>query len=422
MRFRRPKDDLMFDKELNGNLSRRRFVKGAAALAFAQCAARMPMAARSQAKAGRVLAYVGTYTGAFGAGSNGEGIYRFEMDTVSGELLHRTLVAKTPSPSWIAIHPSRKYLYAVNEVADFHGSSGSVTAFAVNTERGDLSPLNSVSSEGTGPAHLSIDATGKFAFVANYAGGSIAVLPIRGDGSLDSAVDIHRDSSFIGSAHATNAPTESFAISGHDAPHAHMILPDPQKKFVLATDLGQDKIYTYRFDQATGKLLAPQTRAFVSLPSGDGPRHLAFHPSGEWVYSIQEEASTVAVFKYDSAAGSLTALQTISILPAGFAGTSFASEILVSPDGKFLYAANRLHDTIAAFSINPNGELKWLGETSTMGDYPGQCRIDPTGNFLYACNRRSDCITSFKIDRSTGLLAFTGRYTAAGSPGSITFL
>ncbi len=160
----------------------------------------------------------------------------------------------------------------------------------------------------------------------------------------------------------------------------------------------------------------------VSLPSGDGPRHFAFHPNGHWMYSIQEEASTIAFFHFDPDAGALTVQQTISALPAGFAGTSFASEIQVSADGKFLYSANRLHDSISVFSIAANGTPELIGETSTMGDYPRHCRIDPTGNFIYSCNQRSDSITSFRIDRHTGLLTFTGRYAPVGSPAIITFL
>jgi 6-phosphogluconolactonase (cycloisomerase 2 family) len=370
----------------------------------------------------RTLAYVGTYTGAVGSGNNGEGIYLFEMNVSTGELTRRKLVAKTPAPSWIAIHPSRKFLYAVNEVSDYHGHSGSVSAFAIDEASGDLTALNVVSSEGAGPCYLSIDASGKYAFVANYDGGSVAVLPILDGGLLGAATDIHRDSGHLGSKQATNAPPGSFAVSGHDAPHAHMIAPDPQGWFVLATDLGQDRIYTYRFDGSTGKMSPEEGAPFAALPSGDGPRHFAFHPNGHWLYAFQEEASTVVFFRYDPETGSLATQQTVSALPPGFAGTSFASEILVSPDGKVLYAANRLHDTIAAFSIAADGKLKPIGETSTMGDYPGQFRIDPGGNFLYACNLHSDCITCFRIHRETGRLAFTGQYTAVGSPGSITFL
>jgi 6-phosphogluconolactonase len=233
---------------------------------------------------------------------------------------------------------------------------------------------------------------------------------------------VHRDQGSVGPEHATNAPAGSFAISGHDAPHAHMIAPDQENRFVLATDLGQDRIYTYAFDRRTGKMTPAPGAPFIALPAGDGPRHFAFHPNGRWFYSIQEEASTVAFFHYDSSSGRLEAQQTLSALPPGFAGTSFASEIIVAPNGKTLYTANRLHDTIAVFSIGPGGRLTYVAETSTLGDYPAQCRIDPGGNFLCVCNQRSDNITSFRIDRDTGLLSFTGHYTPVGTPGSIAFL
>ncbi|MGB9146042.1 MAG: lactonase family protein [Acidobacteriaceae bacterium] len=369
-----------------------------------------------------VLAYVGTYTGAPGAGGNGRGIQLFDADLRTGRLSQRALAAETRNPSWISIHPSKKYLYAVNEITDFNGNSGSVSAFAVDGASGELRALNTVDSGGAGPAYLSIDGGGNFAFVANYAGGSIAVLPIRSDGSLGDAVDLRRNLGGVGSPRATSAPHGSFASSGHDAPHPHMVAVDPSNQFVLATDLGQDRIYAYRFGQRTGKLSPPRGVPFVSLPTGDGPRHFALHPNGRWLYSIQEEASTVAFFHYDPSTGSLELQQTLSALPAGFAGTSFASEILVAPDGKTLYATNRLHDTIAVFSIAPDGRLSYLAETPTQGDYPVQCRIDPGGNFLYVCNRRSDNITSFRIHRDTGLLSFTGHYAPVGSPGSITFL
>ncbi|MDE3186469.1 MAG: lactonase family protein [Acidobacteriota bacterium] len=410
----------MTDWTLLRTPSRRNFLKTTAALAVAHC---VPgMARDAMPETGKTFAYVGTYTGTPGAGGNGEGIYLFEMNTATGELSERKLAAKTPNPSWIAIHPSRQYLYAVNEIADFHGNSGSVSAFAIHPGTGALHPLNTVSSEGAGPAHLSLDASGRYAFVANYAGGSVAVLPILADGSLGSAVDVHLDHASLGSIRATNAPPGSFAISGHDAPHAHMIAADPQNNFVLATDLGQDRIYTYRLNPATGRLTPAERAPFVALPSGDGPRHFAFHPNGHWLYAIQEESSTIVFFLYDADTGQLTAQQTLSALPQGFAGSSFASEILVSPDGKTLYAANRLHDTIAVFAIDARGRLEHIGETSTQGDYPVQCRIGPGGSFLYVCNRRSDNITSFRIHRDTGLLTFTGHYTPVGSPASIAFL
>jgi len=410
------------DQSFRSAFSRRRFLQSTASLAFAHSTFGVAAALANRTRSNKILAYVGTYTGVAGSGSNGEGIYAFEMDLLTGELSHRKLAAKTEDPSWIAIHPSKKYLYAANEVSNYNGNSGSVSAFAINAASGDLSPLNTVNSEGAGPAYLSIDSSGKYAFVANYGGGSIAVLPIQPDGSLGSAVDVRRDAGSIGSTTATDAPPGSFAVSGHDAPHMHMIAPDPRNKFVLATDLGQDRIYSFRFDPATGKLAPSNDVPFTSLPSGDGPRHFVFHPNGHWLYAIQEEASTVVLFHYDPETGSLTSQQTISTLPPGFTGSSFASEILVSPNGRFLYAVNRLHDTIAIFDINTNGRLRRIGETSTLGDYPNQCRIDPSGGFFYACNRRSDTITTFRIRRDTGLLAFSGQYTAVGSPASITFL
>jgi len=403
----------------SSRISRRSFVAGAAALTAAQALRGAAPLWAADEHPDRLRAYIGSYTGSSG---NGEGIYLVEMLRETGELVNRRLVAQTPCPSWIAIHPSRKHLFAVNEVVDYQGNSGSVSAFAIEEPSGNLRALNTVDSQGAGPAYLSLDAHGKFAFVANYVGGSIAVLPIRADGSLGDAADVHRDTGSLGATHATNAPAGSFAISGHDAPHAHMIAPDPENRFVLSTDLGQDRIYVYRFDAETGKLTPSSHAAFTSLPSGDGPRHFAFHPNGHWLYSSQEESSTVAFFHYDPANGVLSAQQSVSTLPEGFAGTSFASEVLVSPSGKHLYAANRLHDTIAAFSIGSDGRLTRVGETSTGGDYPVQCRIDPTGRFVFACNRRSDSITSFRINPDSGVLESTGTCIGVGSAASITFL
>lgn len=398
-------------------ISRRRFLAATAAFAASQ-----GLRATAQSTPERVRAYIGTYTGAHGAAGHGEGIEQFELDLRNGELSRRARTINTPNPSWITSHPSKKYLYAVNEIDNFDGGNGSVSAFAIDSASGDLRALNTVSSKGAIPAHCSVDAAGRFVFVANYGGGSVAVLPIRPDGSLGTAVDVHRDSGSVGSKHATDAPAGSLAISGHDAPHAHMIAADPQNRFVLASDLGQDRIYTYRFDHSTGKFTAPPRAPYTSLPTGDGPRHFAFHPNGRWLYSIQEEASTVVFFHYDPATGTLDAQQTISTLPHGFAGTNFASEIVVSPGGKNVYAANRLHDTIAVFSIGATGRLTHIGEVSTMADYPRNFCIEPSGNFLFACNQQGDSITSFRIERETGLLKFTGGFTAIGSPASIVFL
>jgi 6-phosphogluconolactonase len=402
--------------------SRRTFLKRTAAFALAQAAHGAGAAHGGAPSGGNMLAYVGSYTSAVDGSGNGEGIFLLEANPRTGELSQLRLAAKTPNPSWIGIHPSKRYLYAINEVTNFNGSSGSVSAFSVDREGGQLTLLNSVSSEGPGPAHMSIDASGKFVFVANYLGGSIAVLPILPGGLLGSAVDTHRDAASVGSRHGSDAPHGSFAISGHDTPHAHMIEPDAGNRFVLATDLGQDRIYVYRFDSASGKLAPLEGTPFTSLPSGDGPRHFVFHPNGLWLYSLQEESSTIAFFHYDPGRGTLTAQKTISALPPGFAGTSFASEIQLSADGRFLYAANRLHDSIAICSIAADGSPAWIGEVSTMGDYPRYFQFDPAGNFLYVCNQRSDNITAFKVNRDSGMLTFTGQYTAVGSPAMIAFL
>ncbi len=394
---------------MNKIFSRRSFLQSTAALAAAHSTAAFALD-RLTAAPSFLRAYVGTYTGSAG---NGEGIYLFEMNRETGELTNRTLAVISPSPSWIAIHPSKRSLYAVNEL-----DNGTVTAFAIEPPTGALRQLNVVPSGGADPCYISLDKSGKYAFVANYGSGTVAVFPIHADGSIGEATDIQAHHGNIGATHATNAPNGSFANSGHDGPHAHTVVPDPRGNFILATDLGQDRIYTYRLDATTGKLAVV---TITPMPTGDGPRHLAFHPNGRWLYADTEEASTVTLFDYDAKSGSPHARQTVSALPAGFAGTSYASEVLVHPSGRWLYTANRLNDTITVFAIAADGTLKQIGEASTLGDYPVQLRIDPTGHFIFACNRKSDAITSFRIDRATGLLRFTGDYTAAGSAASITF-
>ncbi len=411
--------DSMQPSDAPRTASRREFVLGASALAIA--ASPVSRAMKSQGRSrGKVFAYVGSDTGAIDGNANGKGIYLFEMDSSSGKLSLVKLAAEARNPSWLCLDPSQKYLYTVNETADFEGKSGSVSAYAVDPSSHDLRLLNQVSSQGAGPAYVSLDATGKYVFVANYGGGSIAVFPVSPDGSLGASTFTHRDQGNVGSQKATSAPPGSFAISGHDKPHAHMIAADPGNRFVLQTDLGQDRLYVYNFDKQTGKL-APAATPFASLPTGDGPRHFAFHPNGRWLYSIQEEGSTVVFFHFDPTTGSMAAQQTVSSLPDGFAGTSFASGIRVSSDGRTLYAANRLHNTIAVFSIDNTGHLKHVADTPTFGDYPPQFNIDPSGNFLFVCNQRSDQITSFRIDKRTGLLHFTGQYTPVGTPTCIIF-
>lgn len=394
---------------LSGSVSRRTLLTTAAVLSAA--------AGKSlRADEGSLLAYVGTYT------PNGQGIYLFRMDLSTGYLTQIKVAAQVPSPSWIALHPQGRYLYAVNEISNFNGTnSGSVSSFAVNRSTGDLTFLNVVSSQGAGPAHLSVDPLGQFVFVANYGGGSIAVLPIQSNGSLGNATDVHLDVGAVGPTHATDAPPGSFAISGHDAPHAHMIMADPAGKYVLHTDLGQDRIYSWLLNRTTGQL-TPNNPPFTLVPPGDGPRHFAFHPNGVWLYSLQEEASTIIFFGYNPSTGVLTQRQMLSALPPGFAGTSFTSEIRVSQDGRWVYAANRLHDTIAIFQIDNSGALSPLGEVSTLGDYPRSFTVDPTATFLVSCNQRSDDLTTFRLSGGGSGFDFNGQYTPVGNPAIIIFL
>jgi len=372
-----------------------------------------------------ILAYVGTYSspqGPEGSKGYGQGIYLFQMHPSTGVLSQVGLFADDSNPSWLAFDPARTHLYAANEIGNFESTkSGSVSAYSIDRSTGHLTRLNTVSSHGAGPAHLSVHPSGKYVLVANYAGGTVAVLPIRADGELGPATDIKKDAGKVGPEHASSAPPGSFAISGHEAPHAHMIEADPSGRFVLVNDLGLDEILIWKFDAEKGTL-TPNDPASVSLPPGDGPRHFAFHPNHRWMYLLGEESSTIVVYDFDAARGTLTAKQTLSTLLRGFAGTNFTSEVMVSSDGKFVYAANRLHDTIAVFSIGPEGKLTWVSETWTRGDYPRHFNIDPTGNFLYVCNQRSDAITTFRVDRETGGLTFTGHYTPVGTPAIIIFL
>lgn len=413
-----PYEEMPNETFFPGGISRRGFLQGAAATAVV---AQSAMASALDAGGSRRFAYVGTYTGAVGNGGNGEGIYLYEASPWSGELQLVKLAATTASPSFLVAARSGKYLYAVNEVSDFQGTNGSVTAFSVNRQNGDLTLLNTVSSAGGGPAFLSLDVSEKFVFVANYGTGGVAVIAIQKDGSLGAAVDVHTDTGNVGPTTATNAPPGSFAFSGHDAPHAHCIISDPRNKFVLQTDLGQDRIYVYSFDSVSGRLTPAQT-PFITIPAGDGPRHLFFHPNGRWLYSLQEESSTLMVFRYDESTGALAQQQLISALPPGFTGSSFASELKISADGRYLYAANRLHDSIATFAVDFRGDLTYVGEAATRGDYPAQFTIDPTGSFLYSCNQHSDNITTFRIDPESGVPKFTGQYVPVGTPGCILFL
>jgi 6-phosphogluconolactonase (cycloisomerase 2 family) len=352
---------------------------------------------------------------------NGRGIHLFEVDRVSGAMTPAGVHEMGTSPSALVFNAAQTHLYSANETERIgDDESGSVSAFAVDPKSGQLTLLNTVASGGKGPAHLSIHPSGKFVLVANYFGGSVAVLPIRPDGSLGEATDVKKDAGTVGPAKAANAAPGSFAFSGHDQTHAHMIESDPSGKFVLHVDLGLDQILVWKFDAEKGTLTPAET-PFVALPPGDGPRHFAFHPNGRWLYSIQEEGSTVVLFDYDGSNGGLTARQTLSSLPPGYAGSNFCSEILVSSDGRFVYAGNRLHDSIAIFAVGKDGTLSFVSEEWTRGDYPRSYTFAPGGDFLYCCNQRADHVAVFRVNKQTGALTFTGHYTPVGNPSIVVF-
>jgi 6-phosphogluconolactonase len=378
-----------------------------------------------------LVAYVGTFSSPLRdvlptqvdlPPGNGRGIHLFTVDRTTGGLTARGVVELGTSPSCLALDAAGTCLYSANET-DRVGETkeGTVSAFAVNPADGQLTLLNTVPSGGAGPTFVSVHPNGKFVLVANYSGGSVAVLPIGPDGRLGPATDIKPGVGTIGPRKAANAPPGSFAFSGHDRTHAHMIQADPSGRFVLHADLGLDQIFVWKFDDLKG-MLTPNNPPAVSLPAGDGPRHFFFHPNGRWCYSLQEEGSNIVLLDFDAAQGRLASRQTISSLPPGFAGSNFCSEILVSADGRFVYAGNRLHDSIGIFSIGGNGELSFVDDQWSRGDYPRSFAFDPSGRFLYSCNQRADNVAVFSADRATGRLTFTGQYTPVGNPSIIVFL
>ncbi|MEC5128607.1 lactonase family protein [Verrucomicrobiales bacterium BCK34] len=389
-----------------------------------------PFATMAESEEPPLVAYVGTYTSPLKnmldtqvdlPPGNGRGIHLFHVDRTTGALTPAGVHEMGTSPSALAFNADRTILYSANETERIGDKeAGSVSAFSINPTDGKLTLLNSVSSKGKGPAHLSVHPSGKHVLVANYFGGSVAVLPIQPDGSLGEASDVKEDTAEVGPAKATNAPPGSFAFSGHDQPHAHMIESDPSGNFVLHVDLGQDRIYIWKFDEESGTL-SPGDQPFVSLPPGDGPRHFHFHPNGKWLYSLQEEGSTIALFDYNSENGHLTERKTISSLPTGYAGSNFCSGIMLSEDGRFVYVGNRLHDSIGIFAVAENGELSFVADEWTRGNYPRSFNFDPTGKFLYSCNQRADHIAAFRVNRESGALDFTGHYTPVGNPSIIVF-
>jgi 6-phosphogluconolactonase len=340
---------------------------------------------------GLLTVYVGSYSPA-----DQPGIHQLTLNPATGELRSVGRTAGLANPSFLAFHPSHRYLYAVSEVDDFEGrKTGAVVALSIDAATGALTLLNRQASEGGGPCHLTVDRDGRHVLVANYGGGSVAVLPIGPDGRLGPAASVVRHQG------------SSVNKSRQEGPHAHSIDLDRAGRFALVADLGLDKVMVYRFDPK-GTLTAADP-PWAALSPGSGPRHLALDPRGRFVYAINELTSTVVTFAYDGAAGALRRVASASTLPDGFKGESYPAEIAVSADGRFLYGSNRGHDSIAAFAIDAaSGRPRPIGHTPTGGSWPRHFALDPTGSYLLAANQKSDSVVVFRIDGKTGALAPTG--------------
>ena len=344
--------------------------------------------------------YVGTYTD-----GESRGIYRFTLDPASGGASEPVLAAETESPSFLALHPGGRFLYAVGETDAFQGEkTGAVSAFAIDPTSGDLKLLNQQRSMGTGPCHLVVDGSGRNVVVANYGSGTVAVLPVAEDGRLGEPSSVQ--------SHSGTGPNES----RQEGPHAHGIALDATGRRAFAADLGADRVFVYDLDAATGAL-APSDPPAAALEPGAGPRHVVFDPSGAYLYSINELDSTVTVLRHDAASGGLEAVQTVSTLPADFEGESWTAEIVISPDGRFLYGSNRGHDSLAVFAVDPaSGRLSAAGHVSTGGHWPRHFSIDSTGRWLLAANQRSDSIVPFRLDPESGMPAPAGSAIVVPSP------
>lgn len=357
----------------------------------------------SQAAPAEWLVYVGTYTG-----PGSKGIYLLRLNSTGGELRNEGLAAEIDNPSFLAIHPDHTRLYAVGELASFRGKkSGAVSAFAIDPA-GRLTLLDQQVSGGEGPCHVSLDFRHRSLLIANYSSGTVAAVPLEPKDKLGQpGVVLHTGS-------GPNARRQ-------ERPHAHSINPDPEGNFALAADLGADKIFIYRLGD--GHKLVPHDPPAVSLAPGSGPRHLAFHPNGRFVYVNNELNSTVTVFAFDSKRGTLKEIETRTTLPPGFTGENYTAEVQVHPSGKFVYVSNRGHDSLAIFAIDAaTGRLTPVGHEPTQGNWPRNFRIDPTGTWLLAANQKSNSVVVFRVDAGTGKLRATGAKAEVSAPACIRYV
>jgi len=350
--------------------------------------------------------FVGTYTR-----QDSKGIYVYREARADSKLTPLGVAAETVNPSFLAIDPTHRFLYAVNEIADYKGeATGAVSAFSIDVKTGKLTLLNQVASRGTDPCYLAFDKTGRYALVANYTGGSVAVFHVQADGRIGQA------SAFIQHAGSSVNPERQ------QGPHAHWIETTPDNRFAIAVDLGVDELRVYRFDADNGSL-APNNPPYAKLDPGAGPRHLAFSPDGKFAYVVNELQSSITAFSYDSSHGALEKLATVATVPKGFSGNNDAAEIHVHPNGKFLFASNRGNDSIAVFSIHrKTGALTLVDHFPTQGKNPLNFEIEPSGKLLLVANQDGNSIVEFKIDSRSGRLTPTGRTLSVPSPVSLKFM
>jgi 6-phosphogluconolactonase len=367
--------------------SRRHFLKTAAAALSA------PLFAQKASDS--VFVYVGSYTE--GAEQRkGKGISVYRLNAGSGALEPVSTVTGVANPTFLTLDSKRQFLYSVNEVADFEGgATGSVTAFSVDPTTGDLALINRRASMGADPVHLSIDPTGRYLLVANFTGGNVAVFPILSDGSL-------------------GAPSDVVELKG-----PKQVQADPTGQFVIVNDLGLDKTLVFQLDGETGKLTA---HSELEADPGAGPRQLAYHPLGRWVYRLNELNNTMTALEWVASTGELRNIQSLSTLPAGFDGVNATAQVLVAPYGKYVYGSNRGRNSIARFNMDAaTGEMTYMGEKETLGETPSSFGIDPNGDFLFAANEASDSIVGFRIDRETGDLVDTGFKLQSATPVNVAF-
>jgi len=353
----------------------------------------------------RAWVFVGTYTR-----GKSEGIYVLELDLATGKVSKKSVVV-SKNPSFVAVHPDGKALYAVNEIGDYRGTiTGAVSAFSIDQKSGSLTAINQQSSRGAAPCHLVVDKTGRFVLVANYSGGSVCSLPIGDGGRLKPAISFVQHSGF------------SVNPQRQKGPHAHSINLAPDNRLAVAADLGIDKALIYRFDSDSGELVTNAVPS-ANVAPGSGPRHFAFHPSGKFGYMINELSLDVTAFTIDSDAGTLSKLQVISTLPPGTERIGSTAEVQVHPNGRFLYGSNRGHDSVVVYLVNQgNGRLTYVENESTGGETPRNFGIDPTGNLLLAANQATNNIVVFRIDQRTGELSPTGHQIDIPSPVCVKFL